>query len=224
MGDEDEAPDEVVSDEAAITQTLAADPLLEAAWGVCSLHIRQALFPEDVEWLAMNLNEGQSIWACIHMPTGPLYGWSKYRKRPKEVWKFFRMRAVLTKLCHTPEMAAYRQALLQGRVVALKDWTQARVTDAQQATDEIMQDTDNVKPETRLRAAESILSRQERYEQVQRDEGRPKITIDIQAAAAFAAVVEDAEVRVIDVPDTEDTATGRALVDNQSSTGEAEGS
>jgi hypothetical protein len=224
MGDEDEAPDEVVSDEAAITQTLAADPLLEAAWGVCSLHIRQALFPEDVEWLAMNLNEGQSIWACIHMPTGPLYGWSKYRKRPKEVWKFFRMRAVLTKLCHTPEMAAYRQALLQGRVVALKDWTQARVTDAQQATDEIMQDTDNVKPETRLRAAESILSRQERYEQVQRDEGRPKITIDIQAAAAFADVVEDAEVRVIDVPDTEDTAKGRALVDNQSSTGEAEGS
>jgi GAF domain-containing protein len=158
------------------------------------------------------------------MPTGPLYGWSKYRKRPKEVWKFFRMRAVLTKLCHTPEMAAYRQALLQGRVVALKDWTQARVTDAQQATDEIMQDTDNVKPETRLRAAESILSRQERYEQVQRDEGRPKITIDIQAAAAFADVVEDAEVRVIDVPDTEDTAKGRALVDNQSSTGEAEGS
>ena len=218
----DEESDEVVSDGTAITQTLSADPLLAAAWGICSIHIRQALYPEDVEWLAMKLNEGQSVWACMHMPTGPLYEWSKYRKRPKEIWKFFRMRAVLTKLCHTPEMVAYRQALLQGQVVALRDWTQARVTDAQEATDEIMQDGENVKPETRLRAAESILSRQERYEQVQRDEGRPKITIDIQAAAALADVVEDAEVRVIDVPDTGGPTEGRALVDHQSGAGEAE--
>lgn len=102
----------------------------------------------------------------------------------------------------------------------LREWTKHSSPTARGVVTKVLTGVIEAPPAVRVRAAESILERQERYDFIEEAKGHRARSIEEQARAALADVLEP-EVRIISDAATGSATEDREMVVEQSSAGEA---